>query len=132
MNQRRITLYLLLALVIFTWAYVKIGEWGDQRQVGSSETVLAEMQSQPLYYTRHAKCRMQCRKIDQDEVEEILETGRINWQKSEVNDQPCATYAIEGRTRDHQNVRIVYANCSRETKVVTTIDLDRHYDCVCD
>src|SRR6478609_1511998 len=60
-----------------------------------------------LEYTRHAKCRMECRHITQKEVEGIVRNGEINYKKSDVNDMPCPTYALEGYTGDKQHVRIV-------------------------
>jgi hypothetical protein len=76
-----------------------------------------------IEYTQHAKCRMQCRQISQAEVEEIMKDGTINYKKSDVNDRPCPTYALEGITQDDQKVRIVFAQCDLKTKVVTCIDL---------
>ena len=49
-----------------------------------------------LEYSEHAKCRMQCRKISQTEVEEIMKEGKINYSKTDVDDRPCPTYALEG------------------------------------
>lgn len=84
-----------------------------------------------LEYTAHAKCRMQCRRISQAEVEEIMRDGKINYKKSDVKDRPCPTYALEGITRDQQRVRIVFAQCDFKTKVVTCIDLDTDWACDC-
>jgi len=84
-----------------------------------------------LEYTRHAKCRMECRHITQKEVEEIVRNGEINYKKSDVNDMPCPTYALEGVTDDQQHVRIVFAQCDQKTKVVTCIDLDNEFACDC-
>lgn len=85
-----------------------------------------------LEYTRHAKCRMECRHITQAEVEDILQHGNINYRKSELNDVPCPTYALEGYTlQDKQHVRIVFAQCDSKTKVVTCIDLDNEFSCDC-
>ncbi|MEP7371761.1 MAG: DUF4258 domain-containing protein [Chitinophagaceae bacterium] len=84
-----------------------------------------------IEYTEHAKCRMQCRKISQAEVEEIMRDGKINYAKSDVNDSPCPTYALEGITKDDQRVRIVFAQCDLKTKVVTSIDLDTNWECHC-
>lgn len=84
-----------------------------------------------LEYTAHAKCRMQCRRISQAEVEEIMRDGKINYKKSDVKDRPCPTYALEGTTRDQQRVRIVFAQCDYKTKVVTCIDLDTDWACDC-
>ena len=84
-----------------------------------------------IEYTEHAKCRMQCRKITQTEVEEIMKEGKINYSKSDVNDRPCPTYALEGVTQDNQRVRIVFAQCDFKTKVVTSIDLNTDWECHC-
>jgi hypothetical protein len=84
-----------------------------------------------LEYTKHAQCRMECREIDSSEVEEIMRTGMINYRKSDMNAHPCPTYALEGMTHDNQHVRIVFAQCDHETKVVTTIDLEHEWECHC-
>ncbi len=84
-----------------------------------------------IEYTEHAKCRMQCRKISQAEVEEIMRDGKINYNKSDVKARPCPTYALEGVTSDNQRVRIVFAQCDFKTKVVTTIDLGTDWSCSC-
>lgn len=89
---------------------------------------------QKLVYTEHAKCRMKCRTISSKEVEHILTTGTVNWRKSETEPESefhCPSYALEGNTEDGQNVRIVFADCDKETKVITAIDLDNEYDCYC-
>ena len=84
-----------------------------------------------IEYTEHAKCRMQSRKITQAEVEEIMKEGKINYAKTDVNDRPCPTYALEGVTHDDQRVRIVFAQCDFKTKVITSIDLDTDWECHC-
>jgi hypothetical protein len=84
-----------------------------------------------LEYSNHAKCRMQCRKISQAEVEEIMQQGKINYAKSDLKNARCPRYAVEGLTRDDQRVRIVYAQCNENTTVVTVIDLGRDWSCDC-
>ena len=85
-----------------------------------------------LEYTVHAKCRMACRHITQEEVKDIMQNGNINYTKSDLNDRPCPTYALEGYTlKDNQHVRIVFAQCSQKTKVVTCIDMDNDFACEC-
>jgi len=84
-----------------------------------------------IEYTEHAKCRMQCRHITQAEVEDIMQQGTVNYRKSDVNDRPCPTYALEGTTSDNQRVRIVFAQCDLKTKVVTCIDLGTNWECHC-
>jgi hypothetical protein len=84
-----------------------------------------------LQYSNHAKCRMQCRKITQAEVEEIMQDGKINYNKSDIRNSRCPRYALEGLTRDDQRVRIVFAQCNEKTEVVTVIDMDTDWSCNC-
>jgi hypothetical protein len=87
----------------------------------------------PLRFTRHARCRMACRQITVEEVEDILAYGKINTQKSNPLDEPCPTYALEGDSDDGQHLRIVFAPCEDEdsTSVITCIDLDKEWACSC-
>ncbi len=97
----------------------------------SFDGALEGMQNDRLIFTKHAKCRMGCRHIDREEIDEILANGKINQRKSNLGDSPCPTFAVEGVTHDNQTVRIVFADCGRETKVITAIDLKNHYKCHC-
>lgn len=95
--------------------------------------ILMEIKQKPLQYTKHAACRMQCREITTEEVQYVLNGGIINYSKSNTANKPCPTYALEGVTKDHQEVRIIFALCDTETRVVTVIDLrNNHADCNCD
>jgi len=85
-----------------------------------------------LVYTKHAKCRMDCRKISKAEVMDILHNGKVNHAKTRTSNGPCPSYALEGVTQDNQRVRIVFADCNNATKVVTAIDLENNYDCYCE
>ena len=84
-----------------------------------------------LEYSNHAKCRMDCRHITQAEVEEIMQDGKINYNKSDLHNARCPRYAVEGVTTDRQDVRIVFAQCNEKTEVVTVIDLDTDWTCHC-
>lgn len=84
-----------------------------------------------IEYSNHAKCRMQCRKISQAEVEEIMQEGKINYNKSDLQNARCPRYALEGVTTDNQKTRIIFAQCNAKTTVVTVIDLDTEWNCDC-
>ena len=103
------------------------------RDVSSAiPSVQAQMQQKPLEYTRHARCRMQCRKFDEFEVEAMLRDGELKPERTRKGSgERCDTHALEGRTRDGQFARIVYAACDDETRVVTAIDLDTDWPCDC-
>ena len=84
-----------------------------------------------VIYTKHARCRMGCRHISEREVIGILHEGQINFQKSDMRGYPDPKYAVEGKTDDGQEVRIVFAQSPRGVVVVTVIDLGREWSCDC-
>ena len=84
-----------------------------------------------IYYTKHGKCRMDCRHIDESEVKEILQEGEINYSKSDLKAKPCPKYAVEGVTHDGQKVRIIVGDCSSQASIVTVIDLENDFECEC-
>jgi hypothetical protein len=83
-----------------------------------------------LIYSKHARCRMDCRHIDESEVQEILDNGVLNNNKVEESDKG-KTYPLEGITHDKQHVRIVFAPKQENLVVVTVIDLDKDWYCDC-
>src|SRR5690242_11966767 len=86
-----------------------------------------------IIYTKHARCRMSCRHINQTEVMEILKDGEINYRKSELNNKDCyKKFAVEGFTKEHQHLRIIFAPCEDEEVVVTVIDLETEWSCDCE
>ena len=84
-----------------------------------------------LKYSKHARCRMDCRSITEAEVEDIMKKGKINYKKSDISNSRCPRYAIEGMTSDDQEVRIIFAQCNESTTVVTVIDLEKEWVCDC-
>jgi hypothetical protein len=84
-----------------------------------------------LYYTKHALCRMDCRHISKDDIKEIMRKGIINFNKSNRRDRPCPTFALQGETGDGEKLRVVFAQCDDETKVVTCYNLEEDFDCHC-
>lgn len=82
-----------------------------------------------LYFTKHARCKMECRNITQKEVREILAKGTINYNKSNLQSSRGAEYALEGITSDRQHVRIIFSPKLKHMTVVTVIDLDKDWEC---
>jgi acetylornithine deacetylase/succinyl-diaminopimelate desuccinylase-like protein len=104
---------------------------GTEENNPRSEADVINRDPASLVYTKHARCRMDCRHIDESEVQEILQKGRINYRKSEPAGRPDPKYAVEGTTHDGQSVRIVFAPAKRGTVVITVIDLDTDWTCHC-
>ncbi len=86
--------------------------------------------SADYYFTKHARCRMKCRHITQEEVKEIVQKAQVNYKKSELDAAQGPKYALEGVTsRDKQHVRIIVAPKQRHLSIVTVIDLENEWAC---
>jgi hypothetical protein len=82
------------------------------------------------YFTKHARCRMKCRHISQEEVKEIVQRADVNYKKSELDAPEGPKYALEGVTSgDKQHVRIIVAPKKRHLTIVTVIDLENEWEC---
>lgn len=81
-----------------------------------------------LFFSKHARCRMRCRQITQEEVKEILLEGKINYDKTK-DDSKGTTYALEGYSHEKQHIRAVFAPHEQHMTVVTVIDLDNDWPC---
>jgi hypothetical protein len=85
-----------------------------------------------INYSKHAKCRMECRHIDESEIKDILATGSINYKKSDLQNDDChKRYAVEGYSKDRQHIRIIAAPCNSEITIITCIDLENEWQCNC-
>lgn len=132
---RRLKLYgfgLLLGVLVVSFIYKGKG----CQMPGSAK--LEELGWQKLEYSKHAACRMECRHITESEIRELLGKGeslgkgKVNYDKSQVHDKPCPSYAIEGTTTSGKKLRIVIADCDTISRVVTAIDLKMENDsCDC-
>lgn len=85
-----------------------------------------------IKYSKHAKCRMECRHIDETEIKDVIEHGEINYKKSNLQNDDChKRYAVEGFSKEQQHLRIIVAGCNDELTVITCIDLGKEFECHC-
>ena len=84
-----------------------------------------------LVFTKHARCRMDCRHITSKEIHEVLESGNINYNKSEPDGRPDPKYAIEGYTAEQQHLRIIVAPENAKLIIITCIELGVEHSCNC-
>ena len=74
---------------------------------------------------------MDCRDISKEDIDEIMEKGIINFSMSNRSDRPCPTFAVQGETSDGEKLRVIFAQCLKETKVVTCYNLKENPVCDC-
>lgn len=84
-----------------------------------------------LIFTKHARCRMDCRHITSKEIHEILNGGTINYTKSEPEARPDPKYAVEGYTAEQQHLRIIIAPEDHKLIVITCMELGVEWTCHC-
>ena len=84
-----------------------------------------------LIFTKHARCRMDCRHISAKEIHEVLDQGIINYSKSEPNSHPDPKYAVEGYTAEQQHLRIIVAPENTKLIIITCIELGVEWSCHC-
>ena len=125
-KQAKISLVILAVLAVL---YFFFGKNNTNTSIDRREKAFRHNE---IKLTKHAQCRMDCRQIDESEVKDILAKGAINYNKSDLKDKPCPTYALEGITKDNQRVRVVVGDCNNEAVIITVIDLEHEFECTCD
>lgn len=133
MQKKIFPLLALIAAAIF-YFWVKDNQRGKinvpDKQELHTNVIPFSRDTSNLVYSKHARCRMGCRMIDDYEVKEILLTGKLEESRIEETEKGI-TYPLEGLTRDKQYVRVVFAPKEKETVVVTVIDLETEWPCNC-
>jgi hypothetical protein len=120
------------AVIIFFLVMI-IGFWAcHQNQDAKSSTNRNLFRDTThLIFTKHAKCRMDCRHVNKREIIEIIVTGNVNYSKSGRGGKGDETYSLEGYSYEHQHLRVVVAPESDGLVVITCIDLDKEWPCNC-
>jgi uncharacterized protein YpmB len=138
MNKNWTKYRLIIIAVIVIGAFLFRNIYPSLRKTGNHTSQITQQTSPELnrnidhlILTKHAKCRMECRDITEEEIKEILHDGDINYNKSDLNNERRATYALEGYSHDKQHLRIIFAPEKDKLVVVTCIDLDKEWQCDC-
>jgi len=124
MKPRNVIYTLLVILLMLALAMLKLRHEPVAKEI-------FDRKPQHLYFTKHALCRMDCRQISKNDVEDVMKEGVINLNKSDKRDKPCPTFALQSRTDGGHYLRVIFAQCTKETKVITCYDLERDFACDC-
>ena len=125
MKARNVIFSLLLIIALVGLAVMRMRLWEPQR------TEAFNRYPSHIEYTRHAECRMNCRKISKEDIGDVMRKGVIIFNKSNLRDKPCPTFAVQGFTYNGENIRIIFAQCRSVTKVVTCYNLKKDFNCDC-
>ncbi len=125
MNSRNVTFTLLLILAILIFAMVKKRVYEPRRKEVFNRS------SATLKYTAFALCRMECNEISKAAVDEIIQKGIINFSRSDRRYRPCPVFALQGRTRSQQYLRIMVEQCGEAIMVLNCYSLEKDTACDC-
>ena len=125
MRSKNVTVTLIIILVILFYAALRWYVLEPHRREAFNRHPFH------LIYTHHALCRMDCRHISKKDIDEIMEKGIIFLNKSNPNDRPCPTYALQGYTKENEDIRVIFAQCDSITKVITCYNLHKEFECHC-
>ncbi len=130
MNKRKNILIILIIVIAFV--IIKIIAFFKQDEVitpGRKDELFRD--TTHLILTKHVKCRMECRHINLQEIQEIIKEGNENYAKTGEGSKGDKTYALEGYSTEHQHIRVVVAPENDGLVVITCIDLDKEWPCNC-
>lgn len=135
MNKKALPYFAIIVLAIIVFFVKNCGVGSRNKNTTSEVKQQRGLIRNPsnINYSKHAKCRMECRHIDESEVKEVISNGTINYRKSDLQKSDCSKrYAIEGYSKDRQHLRIIAVPCANELTIVTCIDLDKDWECHCE
>lgn len=74
---------IVLIIIVVAFAIVKLlGFFKHDSSVGNTKDQNSYRDISHLILTKHAKCRMDCRHITEQEIKEVINTGNVNYSKS--------------------------------------------------
>ncbi|MEP6616774.1 MAG: DUF4258 domain-containing protein [Ginsengibacter sp.] len=119
----------IIVLCIIVFAILKYYVQVKKGAYHQEETVQAFDRHGHLVLTKHVKCRMECREVTTQEINEILQEGAINYNKSELDAPRGPRFALEGYSHEHQHLRVIFVHEKQDIIVITCIDLDKDWPC---
>jgi Domain of unknown function (DUF4258) len=127
-----IVLLLAVAFAVYRFGFGGHRDGGGNGDgVGESDCNWTErVPVEELVYVSHARCRMACRDIDAQLVEQVYLHGEVNCKKSSVKDGKHR-YALEQDDNQGDRIRIIVEDDDGKHVIVTVIRLDRDDKCTC-
>jgi len=124
--KRKVSLYFLIIIAIVIFLIRTFSWFNNQTNQQRSFRNISH-----LILTKHVICRMGCRHITGEEIEEILKNGKVNYRKSGVGSRGDSTFALEGYSHENQHIRVIVAPESEGLVIITCIDLEHEWPCNC-
>ena len=130
---QRIRLYGFGFVLGCVMVYFMLFKGENRTQWLPENRVKAQVHKSIFTFSEHAKCIMECKKITEEEVREVLKNGDVNFSESDTRGVPCPSYAIEG-TSHNKKLRVLVTIFERDStaEITTAINMEAGNDtCKC-
>ena len=128
--KKNFRLWILLVVVVI-FVIAKSPQWFGN-SFSAPDLNASYRNTKDLVLTKHVMCRMACREVSLEEIKDIIENGKVNYQKSGIGKKGDSTFALEGISPDKQHLRVVVApEKGGSLVVITCIDLEKEWPCNC-
>ena len=74
--------------------------------------VIHHLSQDTIYISNEAQCLMQCLDVEQADVLDVLEGGKVNFELSDKNAKPCKLYLVE-----KDNLEVSFELCEDKVKL---------------
>lgn len=132
-TAQRLRLYFIGFLLGCVMVYFMLFRGNDRTYWLPENRVKEQVNKSTFKYSEHAKCILQCKGISEEEVQEVLKTGEVNFSESDTRGVPCPSYAIEG-TSHSKKLRVLVTVFERDStaEITTAINMEAGQDtCKC-
>lgn len=128
-QKHTLWLFSMLLVLVIVWRF-----WARLPDSGGSCEFTRRLDPDQLEYVQHATCRMHCREINQDLVEEVYMNGVVNCAKSDPAGEKShgnPRWALEQQDGKRGKVRIIIEEEGSKHLVITAIRLGEDDKCDC-
>jgi hypothetical protein len=84
-----------------------------------------------IYYSRTANCKMECLKVVEADIRDVLKTGDASYGKARDSAHTDPIYLVEGDTQKNKRIRLVITPKGSALFVITVIPFGERVDCDC-
>lgn len=74
--------------------------------------VIYHLDQDTIYMSPEAQCHLECLRLEQAEILQVLKGGEVNFEKSQKNARPCKIYTLE-----KADLSVAFELCDEKVKV---------------
>lgn len=84
-----------------------------------------------LYYSRTANCKMECMKVTEEDIRQVLKEGEASIPKAKDSTSTEIIFSIEGDTKTNQRIKVLVTPKGSALFVITVNPFGEKIECDC-